>query len=137
MAKAKDLYQLDDCLPFFGFLRLSEFTIPSDSQFDKALHLCLNNISIDNRDNPKLLQIRLKQSKTDPFRRGVSIYLGATESNLCPAKGILPYLALRGTHYSFTQMEEALLDNDSKQHWIISLWISTWTKGIITLTVFA
>ena len=85
------------CLAFFGFLRVSEFTIPSNSQFDEASHLCLNDISIDSRDNPKMLQIRLKQSKTDPFRRGVSIYLGTTESNLCPVKGILPYLALRGT----------------------------------------
>ena len=37
-------------------------------------------------------------------------------------------------YYSFTQMEEALLNNDSKQHWIISLWTST--RSIITLTVF-
>ena len=85
------------CLAFFGFLRVSEFTIPSNSQFDEASHLCLNNISIDSKDNPKMLQILLKQSKTDPFCRGVSICLGATESNLCPAKGILPYLELRGT----------------------------------------
>ena len=41
------------CLAFFGFLRVSEFTIPSDSQFDEVSHLCLNNISIDSRDNPK------------------------------------------------------------------------------------
>ena len=41
------------CRAFFGFLRVSEFTIPSDSQFDEAPHLCLNDISIDSRDNPK------------------------------------------------------------------------------------
>ena len=39
----------------------------------------------------------MKQSKTDPFRRGVSIYLGKTENNLCLVKGILPYLAIRGS----------------------------------------
>ena len=85
------------CLAFFGFLRVSEFTIPSDTQFDEEVHLCLDDISVDCRDNPQVLRLRLKQSKTDPFRRGVSIYLGTTESNLCPVKGILPYLAMRGS----------------------------------------
>ena len=43
-----------------------------------------------------MLKISIKQSKTDPFRRGVDIYLGATDDTLCPMRGILPYLALRG-----------------------------------------
>ena len=85
------------CLAFFGFLRVSEFTIPSYTQFDEEVHLCLDDISVDCRDNPQALRLRLKQSKTDPFRRGVSIYLGTTENNLCPVKGILPYLAMRGS----------------------------------------
>ena len=85
------------CLAFFGFLRVSEFTIPSYTQFDEEVHLCLDDISVDCRDNPQALRLRLKQSKTDPFRRGVSIYLGTTENNLCPVKGILSYLAMRGS----------------------------------------
>ena len=84
------------CLAFFGFLRVSEFTVPSDNQFNQACHLCLSDIAIDNRDNPQMLQVKIKQSKTDPFRKGVNIYLGATKRDLCPIKGILPYLALRG-----------------------------------------
>ena len=85
------------CLAFFGFLKVSEFTIPSDMQFDEEVHLCLDDISVDCRGNPLALRLRLKHSKTDPFRRGVSIYLGTTENNLCPVKGILPYLAMRGS----------------------------------------
>ena len=81
------------CLAFFGFLRVSEFTVPSDDQFDQACHLCLSDIAIDNQDNPQMLQVKIKQSKTDPFCKGVNIYL---EADLCPIKGILPYLALRG-----------------------------------------
>ena len=34
----------------------------------------------------------------DPFCKGVNIYLGATGHTLCPIRGILPYLALRGSH---------------------------------------
>ena len=55
------------CLAFFGFLRVSEFTIPSQEQYDKSCHLSLNDVSLDNRDNPRMLKISIKQSKTDPF----------------------------------------------------------------------
>ena len=84
------------CLAFFGFLRVSEFTVPTQDQYDQSCHLSLGDISLDNRDNPRLLRVHIKQSKTDPFRRGVEIYLGATNDSICPLKGILPYLALRG-----------------------------------------
>ena len=85
------------CLALFGFLRVNEFTILFDMQFDEEVHLCLDDISVDCRDNQQALRIRLKQSKTDPFRKGVSIYLGKTENNLYPVEGILPYLALIGS----------------------------------------
>ena len=38
----------------------------------------------------------IKQSKTDPFRQGASLYLGKTDSFICPVTGILPFLAVRG-----------------------------------------
>jgi len=84
------------CLAFFGFLRVSEFTVPCHTDYDPSLHLSLQDISIDNRDNPRILKVNIKQSKTDPFRQGVQIYLGATDTPLCPILGILPYLARRG-----------------------------------------
>ena len=84
------------CLTFFGFLHVSEFTIPFDDLFNQGCYLCLSDIAIDNQDNPKTLQVKIKQSKTDPFCKGVNIYLGVTERDLCPLRGILPYLALRG-----------------------------------------
>ena len=84
------------CLAFFGFLRVSEFTVPAQSQYDHTTHLSISDISIDNKDCPQLLRIRIKQSKTDPFRQGVDIYLGRTGEVLCPVRGILPYLAQRG-----------------------------------------
>ena len=122
------------CLAFFGFLRVSEFTIPSDTQFDEEVHLCLDDISVDCRGNPQALRLRLKQSKTDPFRRGVSIYLGTTE-NLCPVKGILPYLAMRGNHagplFIYTDgrgLTQPLL----KQHYTIFSLTFTWTSSNIT-----
>ena len=52
---------------FFGFLRVSEFTVPGNNLFDESSHLSFNSISIDNRDNLKQLKLIIKQSKTDPL----------------------------------------------------------------------
>jgi len=46
--------------------------------------------------NPSAIRVRIKQSKMDPFQKGVCILLGKTDQSLCLIKGILPYLALRG-----------------------------------------
>ena len=88
------------CLAFFGFLRVSEFTIPSITSYNEESHLSPADISIDDRNNPRLLKVKIKQWITDPFRRGVNIYLGATGTTLCPIKAILPYLALRLKHHN-------------------------------------
>ena len=88
------------CLAFFGFLRISKFTIPSNTSYDKEYHLSPTDISRDDRNNPQLLKVKIKQSKTDPFQRGVDIYLSVTGTTLCPIKAILPYLALRPIHHN-------------------------------------
>jgi len=59
------------------------------------MHLSLTDIALDSRDNPCLITVSIKQSKTDPFRKGVTLYLGTTNHPVCPVSGILPYLALR------------------------------------------
>jgi len=49
------------CLAFFGFLRASEFTIPNETSYDNECHLSLSDISVD---QPQLLKVTIKQSKT-------------------------------------------------------------------------
>ena len=80
----------------FGFLRCSEFTVPSQGTYDSQVHLLPKDIAVDNQANPQLLRVVIKQSKTDPFRQGASLYLGKTDSSICPVTGILPFLAVRG-----------------------------------------
>ena len=63
------------CLAFFGFLQVSEFTVPTQGDYDESTHLSLKDVSIDSRSNPRLIKVPIKQSKTDPFRQGVDIYL--------------------------------------------------------------
>ena len=84
-------------LAFFGFLHISEFTIPTDDQYDESYHLPFNSILVDNRSNPQQLRISIKQSKADLFRKGVDIFLGTTGDSVSPVKDIFPYLAIRGS----------------------------------------
>ena len=42
-------------LAFFGFLRISEFTIPSVTSYDPTCHLSMKDVAVDNRDNHRLL----------------------------------------------------------------------------------
>ena len=73
------------CLGFFGFLRSGEFTAPEDGEFDPGQHLSFSDVAADSLVDPRVLSIKIKQSKTDPFRLGVTIFVGKTDSSLCPA----------------------------------------------------
>ena len=53
---------------------------------------CLQDVAIDNRDNPSVLYVSLRHSKTDIFGAGVTIYLGWTSDILCPVSALLAYL---------------------------------------------
>ena len=88
-------------LAFFGFLRSGEVTVPSDSAFDPAAHLTFDDVKVDNITNPTLLKIRLKASKTDPFRNGIDIVVGRTNNKLCPVTAVMAYLAARGNGPGF------------------------------------
>ena len=87
------------CLAFFGFLRCGEFTVPSQTDYDPTIHLSLSDMVIDSRTSPTLIQVTIKQSKTDPFRQGCKLCLGKTGKDICPVSAILPYLAMRGPCY--------------------------------------
>ena len=82
---------------FFGFFRMGELTIPTSSAFDPSSHLSLKDIAIDRRDDPSMVQIHLKVSKTDQERKGVSIFIGKTGDDLCPVAALTSYLAVRGS----------------------------------------
>ena len=83
------------CTAFFGFLRCSEFTIPSPSEFEPATHLSIKDMAIDDKTS-SLIRVTIKQSKTDPFRKGVHLFLGRTDNPICPVTAILPYLTACG-----------------------------------------
>ena len=83
-------------LCFFAFLRVSEMSVSDDTSYGPDVHLSFRDIAIDDLKNPSVLRVTIKQSKTDPFWRGVSLYVGRTGMDLCPVSAMLSYLELRG-----------------------------------------
>jgi len=81
---------------FFGLLRVSEFSCPTHSSYDPAIHLLRSDITF----NPdfSMMSLRIKASKTDPFRHGATARIAATFDNLCPVGAMRNYLALRDSH---------------------------------------
>ena len=84
-------------LCFFGFMRAGELTVPSDAEFDEQVHRCVADVALDDKRNPSMVRVTVKQSKPDPFRKGVDLFIGRTGTNLCPVAALLDYLSVRGS----------------------------------------
>ena len=84
------------CMCLFGFLQVGEEVVPCISKCKSSINLCFGDVRVNSRVNPQYLEVHIKASKTDPFRQGVSIYLGATHSPLCSAAAIHHYMAIHG-----------------------------------------
>ena len=80
---------------FFCFMRSGELGVSNDGTFDPSRDLTANDISVDDIRNPQLLKIRLKHSKTDPFREGTDIVVARTHDDLCPVTAMLAWIVLR------------------------------------------
>ena len=76
---------------FFGFLRCGEFTVDSCERFDPAFNLCISDMTFLN----DTVHLRLKISKTDPFRQEVTIKLFETGNIICPFKICCRYMKER------------------------------------------
>ena len=87
------------CTCYFGFLRSGEICVPSDTEYDPSTHLSFSDIAVDAHLNTSSISVRIKASKTDPFRQGITIYLGSTHTAICPVNAILAYIAVRGTDH--------------------------------------
>jgi hypothetical protein len=82
------------CVGFYGALRCGEFTI--NGIFDASIHLCYGDIAFKRHDtsDQEYVSLTLKASKTDPFRRGCTVLLVATDKCACPVIALRTYLSL-------------------------------------------
>ena len=67
-------------------------TVPSEGGYDPDVHLNVADLSLDNATQPSLIRVKIKQSKMDPFRKSVFLYLGKTGTDLCPVAAVLDFL---------------------------------------------
>lgn len=79
---------------FFGFLRCGEFTI-NQRKFDPSVDVCLGDVTF----YETYVDLKLKSSKTDPFRQGISIPLFKINSSLCPYTALQNYLIERNKKF--------------------------------------
>ena len=73
-------------LGYFGFLRVSEFTVSNLSSYSSSLHLSVQDIAVDSSSAPSSMRIRIEGSKTDPPRKGCFIHIGFGRHPLCSAR---------------------------------------------------
>ena len=83
-------------LAYFGFLRVSEFTVSSNNSFSPPYHLTLQDLALDSLSSPETLRLHIKASKTDPFRKGSFIHIGRGKYPLCAIRAVVSYLTVRG-----------------------------------------
>ena len=80
---------------FFSFLRAGD--LATTTSFDITQHLAWGDVAIDCSENPQMLKIHLKKSKTDQLEKVVDVYTGKTACSLCPLNACLQYMMARGT----------------------------------------
>ena len=64
-------------------------------EYDPEGHLSEGDVVLDSQSEPSVVQVHIKASKMDPFRKGVYVYLGKTGNELCPVVAVTAYLAVR------------------------------------------
>ena len=81
-------------LCFYGFFRLGELTVPSQSAFDERMHLAWGDVSVGKP--PSVLKVHLKRSKCDQLGKGADVFVGSTGGRSCPIMHTLKYVEARG-----------------------------------------
>ena len=68
----------------------------AEQHLRRRAHLSVDDVQIDKHVNPKVIFLRIKCSKTDPFRQGRTIRLGVSGTEICAVRALLHYLHRRG-----------------------------------------
>ena len=77
----KDMFQATMSLAFHGFLS------PTQATWNPAINLFPKDIKVSDSQ----LLVTIKSSKTDPFRKGQQIALGASHTKVCPIRSMHRY----------------------------------------------
>ena len=80
-------------------IRRVDFAHSECLRFEKTLELGGGGgggrgVAINDPQSPKILRVRLKQSKTDQLGKGVDVFGGCL---FCPVAGVLAYMVIQGS----------------------------------------
>ena len=81
-------------MAFFGFLRVSEFTVPTLKAFNSHIHPSAASIHWSNN----YFLYHLKHSKTDQFSKGHTLRFPRLHNKICPYKAMARYFKAHKTH---------------------------------------
>ena len=98
-------------------------------EYDPEGHLSEGCVSLDSQNEPSVVRVHTKASKTDPFRKGVFVYLGKTRNELCPVAAVASYLAVRsrqsGPFFRFasgTSLSWELFVKHAREAFALMMW---------------
>ena len=80
------------CVAYFGFLRCGEFSSRSNT-FDPLTYFSIGDIQFHTHE--RYFTLQLNRSKTDKFRKGVTLKYFATKQNICPFQTMMALLQTR------------------------------------------
>ena len=84
---------------------------------------------LDNTTDPQFLEVTIKALKTDPFRQGVQVYLGRTNTDLCPVTVVFSYMVHRGTDsgpfFRYTRIQAL-----TRERFVRDVWSALQAAGI-------
>ena len=81
-------------------MRLVEIFLDNNGPFNPTRDLTPKDIKVDSIQDPRLVRLHLKHSKTDPFGEGSDTFVVRTYNELCPVSALLAWL----THQEANQL---------------------------------
>ena len=81
-------------LAFYGFLRCSEFAAQDHTGANQPSAATRESVSVVYHHLQPALKFHIKQSKTDPYAKGMDVYIGKATPPYCAVTAMLEYLAL-------------------------------------------
>ena len=87
------LYTAAFLLAFYGFLRVSEFTVEGRHKQERMLRR--EDVTVTGNAPSRRVELFLSTSKTDQRGNGCTISIPEMISRICPVKAVLRYLEMR------------------------------------------
>ena len=82
--------------PGSAFFASASSLVPHLVSIPLPIFLHVHDLAVDDHQLPSAVLVRIKASKTDPFRKGVQLLLPRTGGPLCPVDALSSYLSIRG-----------------------------------------